>query len=334
MTQPIRIAFIGAGIFAQDTHLPSLLELDDTYHIAAVYSRTESTAQAFAENVPYKTDITTDLDAVLERDDIDVLNIVLPIQIMPEIVEKALRSGKHVISEKPIAPTVAQGKHLLSVPRQEGQLWMVAENWRYEMKFEQAGSIVGGEKFGKPLVFDWAIHIPVDTENKYYHTAWRRSGDFPGGFLLDGGVHHVAAIRTVVGKIVEVTAMVTQHSPDLPPADTLAATLKMANGAIGTYTITYAGSSHQAQYLNVLCERGIMHVNREHFRALWGDDQIMPVKVAPHGVREEFRALAESIHAGKPHKNTPEQALQDVAVVEAMLESARTGQRVLVEQFV
>ena len=84
--------------------------------------------------------------------------------------------------------------------------------------------------------------MPLKPGNKYYHTDWRRSGTFPGGFLLDGGVHHVAALRQVVGEIVSVSAEVRQVRADLPPADTLSAALEFESGVIGSYSVTYAAA--------------------------------------------------------------------------------------------
>lgn len=329
---PIRMAFIGAGLFARDTHVPSLLELGDTYVITAVCSRTRQSAEALAALLPYPVDITTDMDGIFSREDVDVINIVLPIPMTADVVEKAINSGKHVVSEKPVAPTMARGRELVSLPRGNGQQWMVAENWRYEPMFAQASQIV--DKLGQIVLFDWVQHISVDRQNKYYHTPWRREGDFPGGFLLDGGVHHIAAIRQILGEVESVTAMMAQQRDDLPPADTLTATLRMVSGAIGTYTISYAAGSKVPQGLNIVGMDGWMRVNRDALTAEYLGTRVEHTSKKPDGVRAEFEALAKTLHEGIAHVNSPEQALQDVAVMEAMFESARTGQRVEVTRVV
>ncbi|MEQ8672137.1 MAG: Gfo/Idh/MocA family oxidoreductase [Aggregatilineales bacterium] len=331
---PIRMAFIGAGLFARDTHVPSLLELDETYIVTAVCSRTRQSAEALAALLPYPVDITTDMDGIFTRDDVDVINVVLPIQMLAEVVEKAINSGKHVVSEKPIATTIARGRELIALARADGQQWMVAENWRYEPMFAQAGEIIRDGGPGKVMVFDWVQHIMVDPQNKYYHTSWRREGDFPGGFLLDGGVHHVAALRQVLGEVESVTAMMTQQRDDLPPADTLTATLQMASGAIGTYTITFAAGSKVPQALNIVGSAGWMRVNRESLTAEFNGERVERSAKKPDGVRNEFEALAKTLNEGIAHVNSPEEALQDVAVMEAMFESARTGRRVEVARIV
>src|SRR5262249_11458339 len=149
------------------------------------------------------------------------VDVVLPILAMPDVVAKALKVGKHVISEKPIAPTVEVAQALLSLYGNYPRLtWMVAENWRYEAAFIRAAEVIERSEIGQPILCHWALHVPMRPDaSKYYKTLWRRSGDFPGGLLMDGGVHHVAAMRRVIGEIAEVSATVAQIKSDLSPAD-------------------------------------------------------------------------------------------------------------------
>src|SRR5690554_3940609 len=93
---PIRIAIVGAGIFAHDVHLPAIQSLSDRYELVAVCSRTAESAQKLADAAGKPLDITTDYDALLARDDIDAIDVVVTINLLPDFVEKALASGKHV----------------------------------------------------------------------------------------------------------------------------------------------------------------------------------------------------------------------------------------------
>jgi predicted dehydrogenase len=236
--EPIHLAIIGAGVFARDAHLPAIQALRPTFEVQAVYSRRLTSAVSLASQTSSEVDTYTDLPALLARDDIEAVDILLPIDIMPSVVEQALRAGKHVISEKPIAPDVATARQLLltSSPR---QVWMVAENFRYEEAFIRAGSIVMKGELGKPLLFNWVEHRDIGPGNKYYETEWRRTNRFPGGFVLDWGVHFVAALRLILGEIASVTATTAQMREDLPPVDTLSATLRLESGLIGTLGVTW-----------------------------------------------------------------------------------------------
>jgi predicted dehydrogenase len=330
MTSPIRLGIIGTGIFARTAHLASIRNLGDTFTIVALHSRRPESAQAFADLLDSPVDIHTDLDALLARDDLEAVDIVVPIHVMPGLVTTALKAGKHVISEKPIAPSVADGLEMLATYRDQpgDRVWMVAENWRYEESIQQAAMLVRSGAIGRVLAAHWGQIVPFVT-SRYFATPWRRSGGFPGGALLDGGVHHVAALRAILGEIGGVRAEVTQHHADLPPADTLSASLTFESGALGSYMITYASQIDAGAPLTIAGETGVLRVQPGEV-ALTTPGDTHTRTFPPHqSVARELIAFAAAIRQGAPHHNTPASALQDVAVIEAMLESARSGRRVV-----
>ena len=329
-TKRIRLAFIGAGIYARDAHLPAIKQLRDRFEVVAVYSRSTESAHALAERLETPVAVTTDLDELLARTDVDALDVVLPIPAQPAILARALASGKHVISEKPIAPDRATALPLLELHgRQPGQVWMVAENWRYEEAFVRAAALVRDGVIGQPVAVHYAQYKPMTPKNKYYHTAWRRSGEFQGGFLLDGGIHHIAVLRMIVGEIAGVAAMARLVARDLPPVDTLTATLHFANGVLGTYLATFALGTPFGAALTVTGERGSLRVDRGRIELANADDDVTVIDCEFYnGVQQEFAAFADAIRDGTPQRNTAEAALADLAVVEAMLQSAANGGQV------
>jgi len=318
---PIRLALMGAGVYPRDEHLPAIKRLGDTFEVVAIYSRTQASAAALAAHVPNPVNLYTELDPLLARDDIEAVDILLPIAVMPPVIEKALASGKHIISEKPIAPDVATARRLIEAQR--GQVWMVAENWRYEDAFQKAEPIVG--EMGRLIMCHFPIHSPMLPDNKYYASGWRFSGNFPGGMLMDGGVHHVAAMRMLLGEISEVSAFTAQVRDDLPPADTLSVAMRFASGLIGTYTVTYTTAAPWPPALHIVGEQGAVRVHRGELQVTRGGETTTVPVTAGKGVERELVAFASAIRSGMPHLNTPEQGLQDVAAIEAMLRSAETG---------
>ncbi len=331
---PIRLALIGAGIYARDAHVPALQTLADRFEVAAVYSRTRANAEALAAAIGPAVEATTDLDALLARDDIEAVDILLPIHVLPEAVERALAAGKHVLSEKPIAPTVARGRALLARWQEggAGQAWMVGENWRYEPAFVRAAEWVAAGQIGRPLLAQFSLHVDFSPGGaKYYATAWRREELYPGGMVLDGGVHHVAALRLVLGEIVGVQAAITQARDDLPPADTLSAALEFAGGALGSYSVTFATGAPWPPTLHITGTEGALWVQRGQLRLTTGGETRRRDLPDDQGVANELAAFAAAIRDGQPHRNTPAEALRDVAVIEAFLTSAETGQRIVPE---
>ena len=349
MSRPIRLALLGAGIFARNAHLPSLRALGDAFQIVAIYSPSGRSAQALvddpANGLGDEVTVTTDLGEILGRADVEAVDVVLPIHAMPGVVEVALSAGKHVISETPIAPDLAPARPLLDVYATTrvlfpGQQWMVGENWRYEPAFVAAARLIRAGAIGRPITFHWAFSLPMTPESHYYHTAWRRDGTMPGGFVLDAGVHHMAALRLVLGEIIAVQAAVTAMRPDLPPVDTAAAVLTLdsgqseGRGLIGTYAVTFAPDRHHSGGrpgdvpLTVVGADGVLRVSRTLLEVEVGG-QIQPHLVQGlRGVEYELSAFAAAIRDGTAHANPPEAGLADLAAVMALLASSSTGQAI------
>ena len=327
--QPIRLALIGAGIFARTAHVPALLALPDRFTIAAVCSRRRSSAEALAADLPYPVEVCDDIDSLLARDDIEAVDLVLPIPILPDLIAAALRAGKHVISEKPATPDVATGQRLLDLFAQHSdQVWMVAENWRYEPAVVQAAQLVQMGEIGRPLVCHWAIHSDMTSDNPYYATAWRHEEEFPGGFLLDGGVHHIAALRLILGEIDAVSAISARNRPDLPPVDTLSATLRFENGAIGTHLVSYAAPAPWDSALHIVGDHGALRLHRGELSVTRAGRTDVIDLPDTSGIQLELAAFAAAVRDHQPHANTPHEGVQDVAVIEALMRAAESGERV------
>jgi len=126
-------------------------------------------------------DSSTDLDALLARADITAVIVVLPITLQPSIVLKALAAGKHVLSEKPVAPDVKQGRDLISTYRQEyqpkGLIWRVAENYEAEPGIRKAAEVIRSGEIGQVIFFKAVVVNHIDKESKWYKTPWRTIPD-------------------------------------------------------------------------------------------------------------------------------------------------------------
>lgn len=323
----LRLALIGAGTFARKAHIPAYLDMQDVCQVVAVCTRSPESAQAAAEMLPEPVALYDHIPSLLAIEELDAVDIVLPIPLLAEVTAQALAAGIHVVSEKPIAPSLAQARPLLDIHRQHsGQVWMVAENWRYEDAYVRAGQAIAAGAIGRPLTCDFSLQLPVMPDTPNYRTVWRRRGDFPGGFLLDGGVHHTAGLRLVLGEVEEVGATVAQQREDLPPADTLAGWLRFANGAIGSYTVTYAAASLLGDNaLHVTGSQGSLRVRNGLLCIQQGDERTEESFGPPFSTHRELRAFVDAARTGAPHRNTPEEALADLAIVEAMLAAAERG---------
>lgn len=323
----LRLALIGAGSFVRKAHAPALAAMQDRVQVVAVCSRSHKSAATVAEMLPEPVEIYDHIPSLLAVETLDAVDVVLPIPMLPDVVQMALEAGKHVVSEKPIAPTSGRARELIALHQQRpNQVWMVAENYRYEQAYRAAAQAIADGAIGKPLVFDWSLQLPVDPDSPYYRTEWRRTNQYPGGFVLDGGVHHVAGLRTVLGEIVDAGGIHAAHREDLPPMDTLAAWIRCASGAVGTYTVTYAaGSPLSDNALHVVGDQGSLRVNGGRLVVHNNEGTQEQTFGRPFSVELELAAFVDAVQEGRPHRNTPEEAFRDLLVVEALLGDGVTG---------
>ncbi|CAN9267206.1 unnamed protein product [Alternaria alternata] len=332
----IGIAIIGSGIFAKDEHLPAIQDTP-SLSLKAVYSRSLKSAKTLSEKLSDVELYSDDQDGkkfedLLKRDDVKGVVIALPILAQPDYIKKALAAGKHVFAEKPIAKDLATAQDLLAWTQNSSNTsatYTVAENFRFIDSYvwgsEQVASL------GRILTFRVRVAAMVQAGSKYYETEWRKKPDYQGGFVLDGGVHFVAATRLLLQggkqKIKRVSAFTAQLQEHLPPIDTLNATMQLDNGSSGTLSISFGTTDTGSEYL-VACEKGSVHCARGKV-TITKDGKDPETRDFPdegNGVNQEIKAWAKSLEQGKRNEmQSPEEALKDLEILESCLKSGEQG---------
>lgn len=192
-------------------HIPALAALGEAAPaLKAVYSRSEKSARELADAAAVSLNLSkppaiyhdgdelSGLDSLLARNDIQAIIIALPITVQPTIILKALAAGKHVLSEKPVAPDVAQGLKLIKTYRSqykpEGLVWRVAENFEAEPGLRAAANAIAAGKIGNVVFFRAVACNYVDEESKWYKTPWRTVPDVRIFLLLSRLLHTLILI--------------------------------------------------------------------------------------------------------------------------------------------
>ncbi|GFF83668.1 60S ribosomal protein L32 [Aspergillus udagawae] len=327
----VGVAIIGSGIFAREEHLPAVQAAKD-FQLKAIYSRSLKSAQDLA-NGTMGVDLYSEDSGpgkgyadLLAREDIAAVVIALPILVQPDFIRKALTAGKHVLSEKPIGKDIATARDLLQWYHANIDtskiLWAVAENFRYMTKFLRTAEEV--QKLGPVKNFRVNSHALVSTDSKYFKTAWRQTPEYQGGFILDGGVHVIAALRLILGSSDPVTMISAQsclQQQHLAPLDTVDAVMKTRSGATGVLSLSY-GSAFNDQVFEFDCERGLVALN---FDRLTVKGESNELAFDGRGVSREVAVFATTIANGGSvdKRQSPEEALADLEIMEKMLTSAR-----------
>ena len=108
----VKLGIIGCGIAAQSLHWPALQKLKDKFEITVICNHTEKKAKDFSKilgGVPY----VLDYHDLLQRSDVEAVDIALPIPLNFQVTKDALLAGKHVIVEKPLAANLSEAKMML-----------------------------------------------------------------------------------------------------------------------------------------------------------------------------------------------------------------------------
>lgn len=357
-------AILGAGIFAREAHLPALQALGSLApKLRAVYSRSEKTAREFATqattilsttpDVYFDGDPSSNLDALLARSDISSVIVILPITQQPSIVLKALAAGKHVLSEKPVAPDVASGAKLIAQYeaqyKPKGLVWRIAENFEAEPGFILAGRAIAAGKIGKVTFFSSRTVNFIDKNSKWYNTPWRTVPDYQGGFLLDGGVHSVAALRVILpSAMTHLSGFASLNKEWLAPHDTINTIIKNADSSHGIFELSFAapspsrsdsgrdivitGTDGWLQVQQTLARDLVHNVDKPIFRITiksatrdangeLGPEKEEVIDEPIRGVELEQASFFAALDGKDDGLGSPLGALKDVAVIEAALTS-------------
>lgn len=128
-------------------------------------------------------------------------------------------------------------------------------------------------------------------------------------------------------KMARASAFTAQLQEHLPPVDTLNATIKLSNGSSGTVNLSFGTTFSGSEYA-VAAEKGTVWVSRGKV-VVTKDGKEVETKEFPdegNGVKQEIKAWAEALVNGKPNEQqSPEEALRDLEVLEACLQSGEKG---------
>lgn len=256
----VRLGIIGTGIAARELHLPALSELKDEFQITCVCNHTEQKAKEFsalAGNVPYFLDYRD----LLARDDVDAVDIILPIPMNCSVTLDSLEAGKHVIVEKPLASNLEDAAFMTTFPDRYDRVMMVAENYRYNPVFRRLREVIAGGQIGDPYSVFWDQLTLTDTENKYAKTAWRIDHKYPGGFVMDAGIHNIAVLRDLFGQVKSGIAFNRGVNPSIGRMDSMSFQFVFENGINGVLNIYFSANGMNRNELTVLGKDGSLTVS-------------------------------------------------------------------------
>jgi UDP-N-acetyl-2-amino-2-deoxyglucuronate dehydrogenase len=231
--RPIRVALVGCGRISRN-HFEAIAKLD-ALELVAVCDSVESRAREAgdAQGVPWFVSIEQMLADVAS----DVVVIATPSGLHPQHGILAAKAGRHVISEKPMAISLAAADALVQACDDNGvQLFVVKQN-RLNPPIQLLKRAIDRGRFGRIYMANCTVRWTRPQE--YYDQApWRGTWEFDGGAFMNQASHYVDLIQWLVGPVESVMAKTATMARRIEAEDSGVAILKFRSGAIGTIEVT------------------------------------------------------------------------------------------------
>ncbi len=204
MSTILKLALVGCGAIAR-FHLDGIKEAVPQIRVTAAIDPVAEKAAAVAAETGAQS--FSSLDEALERGDFDAVDLLLPHDLHEKFALQAFRACKHVLLEKPMAPTLDACERILLAAKEAGTVFMVAENSQYWPEIVTARALIQEGKIGDVLTARAGFVMEFDDywfkEKKPWRYEQKRTG---GGVIIDGGSHWLRPLRMWMGEIDEVVA--------------------------------------------------------------------------------------------------------------------------------
>jgi predicted dehydrogenase len=322
MKPEVRVGMVGVGAIAQLAHLPALAKLKDV-EVAALCDNDRPKAAALGERFSVG-DVVTDIEDLLELDDVNAVIIATPNHLHEPHVLSALRAGKHVLCERPVALSSRGVERILSAAERSGCKVAVGNNHRFRSDVQQLARFLQGGELGRVNgMRAGAYHF------RGPHTGWRyRRAEAGGGAFLEHGLPllDLAMWLADFPTPQRVSAVWDRARTTGAVEDSMLLHLECSAGLslVADVTWSYVGQEER-WWFEVLCSRGSARLAPLRVvKELNGK----PTDVSPTGAAARESAFLQSYRAELAHfislvrGDSPYEPPNDQVVVHRVVEAA------------
>ncbi|MGE5482022.1 MAG: Gfo/Idh/MocA family protein [Bacteroidota bacterium] len=333
----VRFGLIGCGRVAR-YHAEALSRLAGASLVAVCDIQPERCGEFAAR---YGAQAYTDYRALLERDDLDVVNIATPSGDHPLIGAEVARAGKHVLIEKPLGLTLREMDELIATCRdQRVKLGVVHQN-RFNPAVRKVKEALEAGRFGRLSHASVAVRWHRDMDY-YVQAPWRGTWAQDGGVLLNQSVHAVDIFRWLMGQPETIAAVTATRFHSIEAEDVATAAVRFQSGALGSLeasnnvfpanweeTIAIFGDRGSAAIGGVALNR----IERWEFAdAAPGEAEAVsqpdPPSVYGHGHERLLAEVVQAVENDRPFPVSGEEGRAAVEFILGIYRSQETGQPV------
>lgn len=180
MPEKVGVAVVGVGFVGGQAHVPSFKKIEGS-ELIALCARTEKRVKPLAEK--YEVPYILDYDKLLENPKLDAVVLSVPTPLHYESALKAIRKGKHVLCEMPIAPKINQARELQDEAEKAGVILMPVLNFRFAPIYLKTKEMIENGSIGKPIALHFREFLPtMSLAEQWPAGSWAWNIELSGGY--------------------------------------------------------------------------------------------------------------------------------------------------------
>jgi len=334
-----KVSFGLVGYGAWGSHHARVIDEGPHTRLAAVAERAEANRAGAQAKHPQAV-VVADYRELLQRDDIDVVDVVLPSHLHHEVGTAVLQAGKHLLMEKPMALSVAECEDLVQAARAAGRWLAVGHEFRYSALWGRVKELVVAGAIGDPqyaLIELWRNPYRLGSDG------WRYDIRRVGNWILEEPIHffdlarwYFAGCGDPVSVYARANARDAQH-PELQ--DNFSAIVDFPGGRYAVISQTLSAFEHH-QVAKLTGSKGALWASwsgamdrtfhptffLKHFDGQHVSDVPVPAASGEvYELAEEIAGMAEAVRTGRPPRVTGEDGSWSVAMCLRAQESVDRG---------
>lgn len=250
--------FIGCGEVAELKSGPAFNDVTGS-HVEAVMSRTEERARSYAErhgvNKWY-----TDAQKLIDDPNVNAIYVATPPSSHATFAIMAMRAGKPVYVEKPLASNYEDCARINRISEDTGVPCFVAYYRRYLPYFQRVKEIINSGQIGQVAYVQVRFTTPPRPEDYQENKPWRLIPDIAGGgYFYDLAAHQLDLLQDLFGVIVRAHGYKTNRAHLYDAEDTVSASFRFENGLVGSGSWCFVGhESAREDRIEVVGDKGMV----------------------------------------------------------------------------
>jgi predicted dehydrogenase len=310
-------------------HLVGLREGAKRIQVSAAVDPDRARAEAVAKQTG--AEVFTSLDEALRSGDFEAVDLMLPHDLHEQIACQCFAAGRHVLLEKPMAPTPEACARILEIAGRVGTVFMVAENAQYWPEVLTAKALIDDGAIGEVVTARAAIFFPP--MEMYYggDRAWRMDRRVAGGGIaMDTGSHWIRPLRVWLGEVDEVVAALGRPFERMEGESLARSLLRFESGVVAGFDalLTEGGIAPDSLF-RITGKQGEITIDGLGRVKLYdGSDPKGQVMGEPGGYMKSYAGeMADfecAVLDGKPLDAGPESSLGELRTALAMVRSAES----------